>query len=56
MTKKAKAEATERTAFTERVLMALANDIVALQEASEAVATKIRALAIAHRIKVPEAA
>lgn len=48
--------AADRAEFTERMLLALANDIVALSEAHAAVVAKIRALALEHRIEVPEAA
>lgn len=44
----------ELAAYNERMLLSLANDIVTLNRAHESVVTKIRTMAVANRIKVPE--
>lgn len=45
----------ERREFTERVLLSLAGDIVALNEATSRVTTQIRALAKEYQVDLPEA-
>jgi hypothetical protein len=47
-------ETDERHAFTVRALMAMASDVVALQEAAARVATQFRALADEYGVFVPE--
>ncbi len=47
-------EIRERHDRTERALLALANDIVALNDANERVVSQIRALALEYRIELPE--
>lgn len=45
-------EMTEKEAATERALLALANDIVVLNEAHERVVTQLRALALRYRVEI----
>lgn len=44
----------EKKAATERALMALANDAILLQEASDRVVAQIRAIAIEHKVEMVE--